>query len=67
MNPTTSPGMYAMTSGITHASTGPTARSSSFRHGPDTQTANPTQQAVNAIANANRTVGASPKPDAPAS
>ena len=38
MNPITSPGMYARSSGITHAITGPIASSSSSRHGPDAQT-----------------------------
>ena len=61
MNPITSPGMYARNSGITHAITGPIAWSSSSRHGPDAQTANPTQHPVSTIASANRTVGRIPE------
>ena len=48
-----------------HAITGPIARSSSSRHGPEAQTANATQHAVKTIARANRTVGCIPDAGCP--
>ena len=50
MNQITSPGMYARKIGITQPITGPSAASSSLRHGCDTQMLNPTQASVRAIA-----------------
>ena len=61
MNQITRPGMYARKIGITQPITGPSAASSSLRHGFDTQMLNATQANVRAIAIANRTVGRSPE------
>ena len=46
MNQITRPGMYARKIGITQPITGPSAASSSLRHGSDTQMLNPTQANV---------------------